>query len=107
MHEALCPACQRVRDHYPAGYVTVRGQFLQDHRQEILGLVRNIEAREKAEHPLKRIMDIQDENGTVLITTTDIHLARSIGDELYDAYEGSVDYDYTEESNLLRVTWER
>jgi NMD protein affecting ribosome stability and mRNA decay len=106
-HETLCPACQRVRDRYPAGYVTLRGKFLQDHREELLGLVQNIEARERAEHPLKRIIDTEDQNGAVLITTTDIHLARTIGDALHHAYAGKLDYQYAEESNILHASWER
>lgn len=106
-HETLCPACERVRDHYPAGYVTLRGEFLQDHREELLGLVHNIESREKAEHPLKRIIGMEDRDGAVLITTTDIHLARTIGDALHHAYEGKLDYQYAEESNILHVSWER
>lgn len=106
-HETQCPACLRIRDRYPAGYVTLGGPFVAEHREEILGLARNVEAREKAEHPLKRIMEIQDENGGVLITTTDMHLARSIGDALYHAYEGELDYEYTDEANILRVSWER
>ena len=65
------------------------------------------EAREKAEHALKRIMAVQHENGKILITTTDMHLARTIGDALCHAYEGEVDYEYTDEANILRVSWER
>jgi NMD protein affecting ribosome stability and mRNA decay len=106
-HETLCPACHRVHDRYPAGYVTLSGGFLRDHSEELLGLVRHVEAREKAEHPLKRIMDIVEEHGGTVITTTDIHLARSIGDALVHAYEGKLDYRYAEESNILHVTWER
>ncbi len=83
------------------------GQFFEEHRQELLRLAHNVEAREKAEHPLKRIMDTEDQDGNTLITTTDIHLARSIGDALHDAYEGELDYEYTEEQNILRVTWRR
>ena len=106
-HETLCPACHRVHDRYPAGYLTLSGAFLKDHRDEILGLAHNIEAREKAEHALKRIMATEDQEGVVLITTTDMHLARTIGDALQHAYEGELDYQYTEESNIHRVTWTR
>lgn len=38
-HAALCPACRRIRDAYPAGFLTVRGPFLQAHKQEILNKV--------------------------------------------------------------------
>lgn len=106
-HEEMCPACHRIQDEFPAGYVTVSGAFFQDHREEVLNLVSNEEAREKAEHPLKRIMNIEDQDDGVQITTTDIHLARGIGDALHHAYQGELEYHYNEHENLLRVVWER
>jgi hypothetical protein len=59
---------------------------------------------------MQRIMKIVNQgNGTesVLITTTDIHLARGIGDALHHAYRGKLDFHYNPEQTLLRVSWER
>jgi hypothetical protein len=106
-HQTLCPACQRIRDDYPAGFLTLAGVFAQAHRAEILGLARNVEQREKGEHPLKRIMVIRDEGNEILIETTDDGLARNIGDALHRAYEGDLEYQYIDEGNLLRVSWRR
>jgi hypothetical protein len=41
------------------------------------------------------------------VTTTDIHLARGIGDALHSAYKGELEYHYNKEENLLRVEWRR
>jgi NMD protein affecting ribosome stability and mRNA decay len=106
-HRERCPACRRIRDDYPAGILSLRGAFPREHRDELLGLVRNVEEREKAEHPLKRIMAIGDEEDALVIRTTDPGLARNIGDAIHDAYEGELDIGYTDEGNLLRVTWSR
>lgn len=106
-HEALCPACHRIRDRFPAGYVTLKGEFLGAHRDEILHLVRNREAAEKAEHPLERIMAIEDADDGVLVTTTDTHLARSIAEAVQAAYKGELEFRYNKEDNLLRATWSR
>lgn len=106
-HSETCPACRRIDDDFPAGYVSLAGEFLAQHRAEILQLVRHVEQREKAEHPLQRIMNIADEAGGVLITTTDIHLARGIGDAVGHAYQGELDLQYNTEENLLRVHWKR
>ncbi|MDT3706393.1 MAG: BCAM0308 family protein [Thiobacillus sp.] len=106
-HEEMCPACHRIQDEYPAGYVTVSGTFFKDHREELLQLARNEESRTKAEHPLKRIMKIEDQDDGIQITTTDIHLARGIGEALHHAYQGELEYHYNEQENLLRVTWQR
>jgi len=106
-HSHRCPACQRVHDRVPAAFLTLRGEFFAAHREEIMGLIHNYEEREKREHPLKRIMGIEElETGTV-ITFTDAHLARGIGKAIHDAYEGEIDYQYTKEEIMLRVVWER
>jgi len=104
-HQETCSACHREHDHYPAGYLTLQGVFFLTHRDEIMNLVRNEEKREKAEHPLKRIMSAEEKGGMTLVTTTDMHLARGIGEALHHAYKGELDYHYNPEENLLRVTW--
>jgi NMD protein affecting ribosome stability and mRNA decay len=106
-HEEMCPACHRIHDVFPAGYVSVGGAFFRDNRDELLNLVKNAEERAKAEHPLKRIMKIEDADDGILVTTTDIHLARGIGEALHHAYQGELEFHYNEQENLLRVVWER
>lgn len=105
--KALCQACHRVRDKYPAGTVTLTGAFLAAHRDDILGLARHTGDREKAEHPLHRIMEIRDEDGATVIETTDIHLPRRIGEAIEKAYRGTLDFHYEEEAYFLRVRWTR
>lgn len=73
----------------------------------MLRLVRNELARAKAEHPLKRIMKIEDAEDGVLVATTEIHLARGIGEAVHNAYQGELEFHYNENENLLRVVWER
>jgi NMD protein affecting ribosome stability and mRNA decay len=106
-HEGLCPACQRIRDRVPAGILTLSGPFLREHREEILNLVRNTEEREKAQHPLKRIMAVEEGDEETVITFTDPHLARGTGTALHHAWQGDLDYHYLEEEMLLRVHWRR
>lgn len=101
-----CPACHRIKDNFPAGFVTLKGPFLATHRSEIISLVRHQEERAIKEHPLQRIMDIEDEPEGVLIRTTDIHLARSCGEAVQHAYQGELEFHYNREENLLRVSWQ-
>jgi NMD protein affecting ribosome stability and mRNA decay len=103
----LCPACRRVRERLAAGFVRLRGPFVRAHREEILQRVRRCEADEKAEHPLQRIMHIEPADGGLLVTTTDPHLARRIGEALRDAYKGELRCRYSAGERLVRVTWER
>lgn len=106
-HEERCPACHREHDEFPAGYVHLSGDFLNAHEAEILSLVRHQEAQEKAEHPLKRIMNIAQVPAGYEITTTDIHLARRIGEALHHAYQGELEFHYNPQQCLLRVNWLR
>jgi NMD protein affecting ribosome stability and mRNA decay len=103
----VCPACQRIRDDFPAGFVEVGGNFFSGHRDEIMSLLRHHEGREKAEHPLARIMAITDTPAGVLVTTTDLHLARELGEALHHAYQGDLAFHYNEAEIRLRVHWQR
>jgi hypothetical protein len=85
------------------------GDFVTKQRDEVLGLARNEEARVKAEHPLARIIKIEDQAETpagMIITTTDPHLARRIGEGLHHAHHGSINYRYEEDEDMLRANWE-
>jgi NMD protein affecting ribosome stability and mRNA decay len=106
-HVERCPACHRIHDHFPAGYVELSGPFLLQHRDEIVQLVKNCEEKEKSEHPLERIMSIEQAGNGVEVTTTGIHLAREIAERLHHAYKGELQFHYNKEDNLLRATWSR
>ena len=106
-HAVICPACRRIREGAPAGFVKLAGEFLHAHQDEILARVRHCEKSEKEDHPLQRIMAIQAEQDGLLVTTTDPHLARRIGEAVNDAFHGELAYHYNKEENLLRVSWRR
>jgi NMD protein affecting ribosome stability and mRNA decay len=106
-HAERCPACHRIHDKFPMGFVMLKGEFLQAHRDEIMHLMRHHEAKEKAEHPLQRIMAIVDDADGVMVTTTDAHLARDLAQALHHAYKGELEFHYNKDDNLLRATWSR
>ena len=106
-YEMMCPACHRINDRFPAGYVTIKGKFFTEHRDEIIALIKAKEKREKAERPLQRIMAIEDVREGLQVTTTDSHLARGLGEALHDAYKGDLKLRYSRDENLLRATWKR
>ena len=104
-HEHTCPACHRIHDRVPAGYVTLTGPFFAAHREEIVQLIRNEEQRAKAEHPMERIMDLQAEGAQTVVHTTGTHLAKRLGDALHHAYHGELETKYAPEEYLVRVYW--
>lgn len=105
--EHVCPACHRINDKFPAGIITIETTAVPGHKDEILHLVRNAEAAEKREHPLGRIMTIDEEPGRLIVSTTDIHLPRRIGEALERSFQGKAGFDYDDNSYFVRVHWAR
>jgi NMD protein affecting ribosome stability and mRNA decay len=104
---ALCPACGRIRDELPAGYVTLEGTLTEADRQLLVRIARNEEARVKAEHPLERIMRVEDDGERVLVTTTDTHLPRRIGEAVKRSLKGKLNVKFGEDEYSVRVHWQR
>jgi hypothetical protein len=102
-----CPACQRIEDNFPAGYLTLKGPFFEKNRAQVLEFVSTREARARLEHPMQRLIGAQPVAGGVLVTTTDARLARTIGVALQDAFKGDLDLDFGREENMVRATWTR
>jgi hypothetical protein len=103
--QATCPACRRAEDGQPAGIVTITGPFAYDHRADVIATARHVADRIRAEHPLQRIMVIDELDDRLVITTTDLHLAQGIGRALQHAFRGRLHYGFAEDEYLLRVDW--
>jgi hypothetical protein len=103
----VCPACRRINDDYPAGELELTGTFIDGHRDEILARVHHVEEAERSEHPLNRIMAIDTEQGSIRITTTDVHLPHRIAHALQDAWAGSTSTHYDHEGYFAHIAWER
>lgn len=106
-HKHLCPACHRIHDRNPAGIVNIRGDFFEQHRQEILNLIHNLEAKEKAEHPLQRIMAIHSVEDGIEVHLADFHLTNAIGEALKHAYQGELEHPYPDREGVMYVSWTR
>lgn len=107
VNSTLCPACRRISDNYPAGLIEIKGSFYQQHTDEILNLIRNIESQEKGERPLERIMTISQEKDHTTVSTTGIHIARRIGEALSRSYKGDLSFQYADGAQNIRVNWQR
>ena len=108
-HSHRCPACSRIHDKAPAAQLTLSGEFYRGHRDEIMSLVHNTEEKEKQEHPLERIMAVDEATNEpgVVISYTGIHLAKSTGNAVHHAYQGQFEFEYTDRDSVLRLSWQR
>lgn len=102
-----CPACHRINDNFPAGFVTLDGPFFNTHSEDIRHLIQNHADHERTEHPLKRIIALENKDGAMLVTTTDTHLARGIGEAVRHAYQGDLKVDHVSGEGSVRVHWHR
>jgi len=106
-HRLVCPACRRVADKNPAGIVNLKGSYLAAHETEIENLVRNTVQSAGMKHPLGRLMDMSKDKDGITITTTDVKLAQKIGREVYKSHGGDLHFRWTDDEDLVRVTWTR
>jgi hypothetical protein len=105
----VCPACRKIETKYMEGVVELKGDFLFEHKDEIISLIKN--TVEKADYidPLEKIenINIDEKNKTIEIITTDDKLAQRIGKNIEKAYKGNVEYHFSKEDRLTRVYWKR
>jgi hypothetical protein len=103
--KTVCAACRRISDNLPAGIVRLHGNFGWEQMSEIIRLARHQEDAEKREHPLNRIIGIEQGDEAIVITITDIHLPRRIGAAVKRAFHGRLEEDFDDAGHFVRVTW--
>jgi len=102
----VCPACQKIKDDYPEGTVTLKWSHLQDYEAELRGLIANVEKRAVSVNPLDRVMKIVKRKKDLEVQTTNDRLAQRLGRALVRSYKGKAAYMWAHRDMMLRVTWE-
>lgn len=100
----VCPACQKIKDDYPEGGVTLKWSDLREHESEIRGLIANVEARAVSVNPFDRVMKIVRRKKELEEQTTNDRLAQRIGRALVQAYKGKAVYSWAHRDMMVRVT---
>jgi hypothetical protein len=106
-HRVLCPACRKAEEKDPGGIVTLSGDFLAQHRDDILNLIRNEEKKAMGVNPVERILQIEEANGHMIVQTTNEKLAQRLGRAIQKACHGEVEYKWSDDTKLVRVEWRR
>lgn len=103
----LCPACQKIRDRYAEGRVTLRpSAFLSAHKDDIVRAMRNEEERAQGVNPLERIVELTEAEEGIIVTTTNEKLAQRIGRTLKSTFQGQTTYQWSD-PKFLSVEWTR
>ena len=108
VHVTVCPACKQAADGEPHGFVYLDGAFLGGHREEIEKLILNEAKRAGENNPLARILGLKERDGHKLtVTTTTEHLAQRLGHAVEKAFGGEIQYNFSHENKITRVSWQR
>jgi NMD protein affecting ribosome stability and mRNA decay len=106
--EVTCPTCRKIKDHYPEGILTLSGEFLKEHKDEILTLLKNEAERVAGRSVADRIISMTEEGKERLVVeTTTEKLAQHLGRAVYRAYKGELDFRWSEMNKFVRVYWSR
>lgn len=106
--QVVCPTCRKVKEHYPEGYLTVSGDFFQEHKDEVITLLNNEAARVSGRSVLDRVITMEEESTNQLVVkTTTEKLAQHLGRAVYRAYKGELNFRWSETNPLVRVYWSR
>ncbi|MGM0381836.1 MAG: BCAM0308 family protein [bacterium] len=103
--KVVCPGCRKVSDNYYHGELMISGKFVVPHRKEISHLIENEVARGQEKNPLQKLVEVSEEEGEIVVRTTNGKLAERLGRALHRAYKGNIEIEKTEKPT--RVYWER
>jgi len=104
----VCPACLKIRDNFPGGIVTLKGDYVLLHKHDLMNLIKNEEARAHGFNPLERVMSVSENGkGSIIISTTNEKLAQRLGRAVKKAFHGEVTYRWSHDNKLARVDWVR
>ncbi|MEW6686167.1 MAG: BCAM0308 family protein [Candidatus Edwardsbacteria bacterium] len=106
-HYQKCPACRKIEDRYPMGILHLSGKFLNEHKDELINLIRSEERRGREKNPLERVIKIEEMKYGLNVETTTESLALRLGRVLSRAYKGKIKYRFSQEEKLIRINWQR
>jgi NMD protein affecting ribosome stability and mRNA decay len=107
LNKVTCPACQKIDAGYPEGIVTLRGNYLWKHEDEIRNILKNEENKAYNKNPLERIIRVTRQEDELVIETTEEKLAEHLGRVLQRAHRGELKISWAGNPDLCRVSWER
>jgi len=107
VQEVVCPTYRKIKNHYPEGILTLSGEFLGQHRDEIVRLLEKEAERVSKRNVLDRIIQMGPDGDRLVMETTTEKLAQHLGRTIYKAYKGDLNFRWSEMNKFVRVYWSR
>ncbi len=105
--EETCPGDLRLARGQVEGEVTLKGRFMKPHAEEIKNVINRVAREGRRRNVAARIFRIVEDDGVMVIETTDEHLAERIGKEVVKAFKGKLEIKWQEKDTFARVVWQR
>lgn len=103
----VCPTCRKINDHFPEGILTLSGEFLAQHQEEIVRLLEKEAGRVSKRSVADRIIQIIPEGDKLVVETTTEKMAQHLGRAVYKAYKGDLHFRWGEVERFVRISWSR
>jgi len=104
--KVVCPACEKIEGDVACGEINIQGSFTDIMRRDVTNLIKNVEGCEIDEHPLERVISVDDNGDEILVKTTGRHLAQRIARALFKAYKGHLSYSYDRTHEKVEIRWD-
>ncbi len=101
-----CPACLRTRTKKPAGLLALSGEFVKNHRAELLMVAyKDIENR-RLKSPLRRLIQFEQLGERVLFMSfTDNRSPLGVGKAIVKEFKGKLEIHHNRTKEYVRVNW--
>lgn len=108
VRQVVCPTCQKIKDRYAEGFLTLSGEFLVAHKAEIINVLEKEAAKVGSHSVVDRIIKMEPEGDDKLVVeTTTEKLAEHLGRMLRRDYKGDLNFQWSEPNPFVRVYWKR
>lgn len=101
----LCAGCDRVRQGRIDGVLTLTG-LAEAYREELGHLVRNIAVEAWHNDPVHRILGFHTEEDAIILETTSLWLAETLGKAIRRRFGGDLDIRWAPGSDFARLYWQ-
>jgi len=89
------------------GLIRISGNFLLDHEDEIVNLVKHEGRLAENENPQHKVKTIKKTDGRLEIEISNSRLALHIGKRLNHAYKGAHTYKFSKGEKFVEIEWAR